>query len=81
MMVETPPSFIVVGAMKSGTTSLYKWLSGHSGCCFCRLKEPHFFSINWDRGIDWYRGLFSECPNQQISGEASQSYTDPKLVR
>ena len=34
---------IIIGAMKSGTTSLYEYLSTHSRICRCKTKEPNFF--------------------------------------
>src|SRR4051794_27835879 len=45
-MTETPSSRIVcvVGAPRSGTTSLSTYLADHPQICFSRPKEPHFFS-------------------------------------
>ena len=34
---------IIIGAMRSGTTSLYEMLAEHPQICPCRTKEPHFF--------------------------------------
>ena len=39
-----PPNFFVVGAAKSGTTSLDLYLSQHSDIYLSPIKEPHFFS-------------------------------------
>jgi len=36
-------NFFVVGAQKSGTTSLYSLLDAHPDCCLARPKELHFF--------------------------------------
>ena len=36
-------NFFVVGAQKSGTTSLYSLLDTHPDCCLTRPKELHFF--------------------------------------
>lgn len=43
----------------------------------CPLKEPHFFStdIIYERGVDWYKGLYADAGSDQICGEASTSYT------
>lgn len=38
------PDFFIVGAAKSGTTSLYEALCGHDSIYNVSLKEPHFFS-------------------------------------
>jgi len=34
----------IVGAPRTGTTSLAHFLRGHPSVCFSKLKEPHFFS-------------------------------------
>lgn len=36
--------FMVVGAARSGTTSLYHYLKGHPGIFLPEVKEPNFFS-------------------------------------
>ncbi len=74
---KTGPDFVIIGAMKSGTTSLFRWLKAHSECDLCPMKETHFFSRNWDRGLSWYEGLFCEIEADKVTGEASPSYTHP----
>jgi hypothetical protein len=73
------PDFIIIGTMKSGTTTLFRWLQESTGSELCKLKEPQFFSQDkmWNRGLDWYQTLF---PDDGISGEASPSYTHPDLA-
>lgn len=68
--------FIILGAAKCGTTSLSSILSSHPNVCFCKNKEPHFFSksLNWKSNLDQYSVLFKPEKNQ-ICGEASTSYT------
>ncbi len=68
--------FMIIGAMKSGTTTLSQILSKHPDVCFCKVKEPHFFSKNpsWENNISDYRALYSP-KNHQICGEASTTYT------
>jgi hypothetical protein len=39
------PDFLIVGAARSGTTSLYSFLDGHPGIFLPREKEPMFFSV------------------------------------
>lgn len=72
------PDFVVIGAMKSGTSSLYQWLGRQPELAVSRVKEPHFFSRDeaWERGLDWYRQLFPETPGT-LTGEASTTYTNP----
>ena len=42
----TLPNFLIIGAAKAGTTSLYDWLRQHPDVFMPRLKEPRFFG--WD---------------------------------
>lgn len=37
------PTFLVIGAQKSGTTSLWKYLKGHPQVFVTDDKEPRFF--------------------------------------
>jgi hypothetical protein len=39
------PNFLIVGAMKSGTTSLYRYLRHHPQVTMTTIKEPRFFSF------------------------------------
>lgn len=74
-------NFIVIGSMKSGSTTLFRWLGLHPGVALPRIKEPNFFSDDraWARGISWYESLFPELEEGQITGEASIRYTDPAV--
>ena len=38
------PDFLIIGASKSGTTSLYAWLDGHPGVFMSPIKETNFFA-------------------------------------
>lgn len=71
------PDFAIIGAMKSGTTSLYRWLESQPEVWLPGVKEPHFFSREavWRRGISWYASLFADAPPGCLTGEASASYT------
>ena len=68
---------IIVGAMKSGTTSLFYYLSEHPEICASKEKELHFFSdeTRFSRGIDWYRSMWQIEPQHRIALEASPTYT------
>lgn len=70
-------NLFIIGAGKSGTTSLWNFLNQHKDVCMCPTKEPSFFSNSkyFDRGLNWYHGLFSNYQNQPIVGEASNSYS------
>jgi hypothetical protein len=42
---------IIIGAMKSGTTSLYSYLAKHPEICECRIKEPEYFTQHQSHGV------------------------------
>jgi hypothetical protein len=69
-------NFVIVGAQKSGTTSLAGQLAEHPSVCFCRMKEPNYFSKarDWRAGLGEYHRLYSPRAGQ-ICGEASTMYT------
>src|SRR6266568_8270036 len=71
------PNFLIVGAMKSGTSSLWSYLRSHPQVFMPDMKEPMFFveKKNWSKGLDWYRGLFDDAGEAVAIGEASQPYT------
>jgi len=53
------PSFLIVGAQRSGTTSLYKALVQHPVVLSAVLhKGVHYFDTGYANGPDWYRGHF-----------------------
>lgn len=71
------PQFIIVGAMKSATSSLQEQLVVQPGIFMSEPKEPNFFSDDdqFARGMDWYTGLFAEAGEGALLGEASTHYT------
>lgn len=71
------PDFFIIGAAKSGTTSLYKALSLHPELFFSTPKEPEFFARDdlYNEALDGYRDLFTEAQPHQVVGEASTIYT------
>ena len=74
------PNFLIIGAQKAGTTSLYHYVRDHPQVFMSRPKEPDFFIAerNWARGREWYVGLFDGATDAVAIGEASVCYTmDP----
>jgi hypothetical protein len=71
------PNFLIIGAQKSGTTSLYRYLQAHPDVYMPRHKEPDFFVAErrWNNGLDWYQSLFADAGDARAIGEASTSYT------
>jgi hypothetical protein len=67
---------MIIGAQKSGTTSLANQLAQHPQVCFASNKEPAYFNRTprWRDGLDAYHALFAPLPGQ-ICGEASTMYT------
>jgi hypothetical protein len=69
------PTFLLIGAMKSGTTTLYWYLAEHPDVFMPALKEPNFFNHHWHRGTGWYERLFAPAGEAIARGEASVKYT------
>lgn len=75
---------IIIGAMKSGTTSLYSYLAPHPEICPCRTKEPEYFSRREAHGIHAgrYQELWDFDPSKHTYVlEASTGYTKFPLER
>ncbi|HET7626188.1 MAG TPA: sulfotransferase [Verrucomicrobiae bacterium] len=77
------PTFIIVGAQKAGTTSLYHLLYRHPRIKPAKKKELHYFDNNYFRDQSWYESmfplarLFFGAPSKvakPITGEASPYY-------
>lgn len=71
--VEGPlPNFLIIGAQKSGTTTLRAALDAHPEA-FC-AREIHFFNQRYDRGLDWYRERFTAADGLPAIGEKCPNY-------
>ncbi|WP_155839077.1 tetratricopeptide repeat-containing sulfotransferase family protein [Limnospira platensis] len=73
-----PPNFIIIGAQKGGTTSLYRYLEEHPQMVGCIKKETHFWTQHFDRGLDWYLSHFPQSISEAniITGEATPNYLE-----
>jgi hypothetical protein len=71
------PNFLVIGAFKSGTTSLFEYLRSHPQVYMPEAKELGFFVAehNWGRGLGWYRDQFRPAGAALAIGEASPAYS------
>jgi len=88
--MEQWPNFFIVGAPKSGTSSLYAILYNHREIYMSHIKEPNYFSsatISDDHRIKpirdkkKYLKLFEKAKNKKIIGEATPNYlVDPKAA-
>jgi sulfotransferase family protein len=85
------PDFLVIGARKAGTTSLYFYLIDHPSVLPAWKKEIRFFNGRFSRGVDWYRAHFApeackrllECRHgfPPVTGEATPDYlTHPRAA-
>jgi Sulfotransferase domain len=68
------PNFLIVGAMRSGTSSLARYLRAHPDVCMATQKEVRYFDRNFERGVDWYRAHFPCSQLNPAVGEATQTY-------
>lgn len=75
------PNFLIVGAMKAGTTWLADNLENHPQV-YLPKKEVHFFNIesNFKKGISWYEAEFSEAGDAIAVGEKTAGYLLSKDV-
>ena len=72
--------FVCLGGNKCGTTWLYQMLKQHPELNLSLVKEPHFFTKNRDKGLDWYtsnwdlnqKGLKGECSTTYFYSELGQ---------
>lgn len=76
--IEPIVDFILIGSMKSGTTSLHSYLSQHPGITMSRVKETNLFvDPAWKDRLDWYESQF-DYPTR-MRGESSTNYTKHPL--
>ncbi|HHP7246091.1 MAG TPA: sulfotransferase family protein [Elainellaceae cyanobacterium] len=79
----TLPNFLMIGAMKAGTTSLYRYLKQHPQIFMSPVKEPNFFALEGEAlddprvsvtDIKAYQALFNGVTDELAIGEASVRY-------
>lgn len=69
------PGFLVVGAMRSGTSSLFKYLAAHPDVRRSARKETDYFSSPaWEFGLDWYLAHFPLRRRGGVAFEACPQY-------
>lgn len=70
------PEFLVCGAMKAGSTSLFHYLNQHPQISMYKKKEVHFFDDdnNFKKGLDWYKKHFNDKKENTICGEVTPGY-------
>ncbi|MBW2608846.1 MAG: sulfotransferase domain-containing protein [Deltaproteobacteria bacterium] len=85
------PNFLIVGAAKSGTTSLYKYLGQHPDIFMPEWKELSFFTgdpfgpLHRVKKAEYYWRVFAKARKYSAVGEASTSYLydqdAPRLIK
>ncbi|MEM8504597.1 MAG: sulfotransferase domain-containing protein [Cyanobacteria bacterium P01_D01_bin.1] len=71
------PNFLIIGAPKAGSTSLWNELRQHPNVFLTSIKEPNFFCVNSANYQDWswYTSLFRDGVGKSAIGEASVAYS------
>jgi hypothetical protein len=68
------PDFVIIGAIRSGTTSVARYLGAHPEIYMARQKEVRYFNSGFDKGVEWYASNFEGALPPQICGEATPAY-------
>src|SRR5215208_2882387 len=72
------PDFVIIGAMKCGTSALYANLSQHQHVERAAKKELNYFDLHFEKGLQWYRSQFPsprwKDGRRSITGEATPNY-------
>jgi hypothetical protein len=85
------PTFLIIGAERAGTTSLYRYLGRHPQvmAVTLRRKGAHYFDTNFGNGVRWYRSHFptewavrrrARHVGDVVTGEACPYYVFHPLV-
>ena len=70
------PNFLIIGAQRSGTTSLFRYLSQHPQVVPPLVKEVQFFSSSaFLKGQDWYRANFPTTRDMQSRANQGAAMT------
>ncbi|MEQ8969621.1 MAG: sulfotransferase domain-containing protein [Coleofasciculus sp. C1-SOL-03] len=89
-IIKSKPDFLIIGAQKAGTTSLYRYLSQHPQIMENKTwKEIRYFDLpeNYSQGFGWYLGHFPSkfSKGNKLTCDASPSYLYfphiPKLIK
>jgi hypothetical protein len=72
--LRTRPDFLILGAQRSGTTSLYRYLAEHPAVAPPVRKEIQYFTLHHRRGEGWYRAHFPVGGRNRLTFEATPYY-------
>lgn len=93
-MSHAMPNLFLIGAMKSGTTTLHELLAQHPQIAMCDPKEPCYFvpegilrkmwpemwSLGFWRSEEAYAAIFPNKPDARYRGESSTDYSKLPVV-
>lgn len=84
------PDFLIIGAQKCGTTSLYTYLVQHQNISPAFEKEVRYFNDHYENGVNWYKAHFPTKLHKYlmtqrngtslITGEGEPSYLPNPIV-
>ena len=74
------PDAMIIGAMKSGTSSLHYYLTQHPQVIAPLRKEVHYFDLNFEREESWYRTNFGREGQDGVNIDSSPYYLFHPLV-
>ena len=69
------PNFIIIGPPKCASTSLHFYLGQHPEIFTTKVKETRFFSLHYQKGMDYYAQYFKDAGQAKAIGEATPSYS------
>ncbi len=72
------PDLVIAGAARSGTSYLAAQFATHPEIDPGQVKEPNYYSRRFDRGPEWYEGLYEPRRPGLLRLDASTSYTSPR---
>jgi hypothetical protein len=78
-LFQCTPSFLIIGAQKAATSSLYSYLIQHPNLVPAKNKEVNFFNVdsNYYQGKKWYHAQFHRYINplkRHVTLEATPEY-------
>lgn len=71
------PGFLIVGAQRSGTTSMYRALREHPAVLRPLHKEVHYFDVGYQHNLRWYESHF---PLRLTAGRIERAIGTPPVT-
>jgi hypothetical protein len=75
------PNFVIVGAMRGGSSALARALSQHPDVFVAPGKEMHYFNRHFQQGLGWYESRFAGGEAALARGDATPLYMYDQLTR